>query len=53
MIQLAYPDIFNSGLEKFFEDIASQEKENTNYKLLSREITTPSKKTFSFLQKVW
>ena len=33
------------------ENIASQEKENIDYKLLSREITTPSKKPFSFLQK--
>ena len=37
--------------EKVFENIASQEKENIDYKQLSREITTPSKKTFSFLQK--
>ena len=37
--------------EKVFENIASQEKENIDYKQLSREITAPSKKTFSFLQK--
>ena len=37
--------------EKVFENITSQEKENIDYKQLSREITTPSKKTFSFLQK--
>ena len=48
---LDYPDIFDSDLKIFFENNASQEKENTDYKLLSREITTPSKKTFSFLQK--
>ena len=29
----------------------SQEKEKIDYKLISREITTSSKKTFSFLQK--
>ena len=46
-----YPNIFDSDLKKFFEKIASQEKDNINYKLLPREITTPSKKTFSFLQK--
>ena len=48
---LVYPDIFDSDLKKFFENIASHEKENNYYKLLSREITTLSKKTFSFLQK--
>ena len=48
---LGYPDIFDSDLKKFFKNIASQEKENIDYKLLSREITTPSKETFSFLQK--
>ena len=46
-----YPDIFDSDLKNFFENIASQEKENIDCKLRSREITTPSKKTFSFLQK--
>ena len=48
---LGYPDIFDSDLKKLFENIASQEKENIDYKLLPREITTPSKNTFSFLQK--
>ena len=48
---LGHPDIFDSDLKKLFENIASQEKENIDYKLLSREITTPSKNTFSFLQK--
>ena len=48
---LGYPDIFDSDLKKFFENIASEEKKNIDYKLLSREITTPSKKNFSFLQK--
>ena len=42
---------FDSDLKKFFENIASTKEENIDYKLLSREITTPSKKTFSFLQK--
>ena len=30
---LGYPDIFNSGLRVFFENIASQEEENIDYKL--------------------
>ena len=50
MFFLGYPDIFGSDLKKCFENIASQEKENINYKLLSKEITTLSKK-LSFLQK--
>ena len=44
-------DTFDSDLNKLFENIASQEKDNIDYKLLSREITTPSKNTFSFLIK--
>ena len=48
---LGYPEIFDSDLKIFFEDIVSQEKENIDYKLISREVTAPSKKTFSFLQK--
>ena len=48
---LGYPDIFDSDLKSFFENTASQGKENINYKLLSREIRKSSKKTFSFLQK--
>ena len=48
---VVHPDIFDSDLKKFFENITSHEKENNYYKLLSREITTLSKKTFSFLQK--
>ena len=47
---LGYSDIFDSDLKKFFENIASEEK-NIDYKLLSREVRTPSKKTFSFFQK--
>ena len=48
---LGYPDIFGPDLKKFSENIVSQENENNDYKLLSRKITTPSKTTFSFLQK--
>ena len=51
MFFLGYPDTFDLDLKKFFENIASQEKENIDYKLLSREIQTPSKNTFSLLQK--
>ena len=47
-----YPHIFGADLKKFSENIVSQEKENIDYKLLSRKITTPSKNTFSFLQKL-
>ena len=38
---LGYPDTFDSDLKKFFENIEYQEKKNIDYKLLSREITTP------------
>ena len=38
-------------MKKVFENIASQEKENIDCKLLPREITTPFKGTFSFFQK--
>ena len=38
-------------MKKVFKDIASEEEENIDYKLLSRQISTPSRKTFSFLQK--
>ena len=48
---LGYPNIFGPDLKKFSENIISQEKENNDYKLLSRKITTPSKNAFSFLQK--
>ena len=43
--------ITDSVLKEFFKDIASEEKESIDYKLLSRRIWTPSRKTFSFLQK--
>ena len=33
---LGYPDIFDSDLKNVFENIASQQKGNINYKLLSR-----------------
>ena len=49
---LGYPHIFGADLKKFSENIVSQEKENIDYKLLSRKITTPSKNAFSFLQKL-
>ena len=48
---LGYPDIFDSDLKEFFKNIAFEEEENIDYKLLSRQILTPSKKNFSFLQK--
>ena len=35
---LGYPDLFDSDLNEFFKDIASEEKENIDYKLLSRQI---------------
>ena len=38
-------------MKEFFKDIASEEKENIDYNLLSRQISTPSRNTFSFLQK--
>ena len=38
-------------MKKIFENIASQEKENIDCKLLSREITKPFKGSFSFFQK--
>ena len=46
---LGYPDIFDSDLKEFFKDIASEEEENIDYELLSKQISTPSRKTFSFL----
>ena len=36
-------------MEEFFKDVASEEKETIDYKLLSRQIETLSKKTSSFL----
>ena len=48
---LGYPDMSDSDLKNVFENIASQEKGNIDYKLLSREITTLPKKIFSFLEK--
>ena len=38
-------------MKEFFKDIASEEDWSINYKLLSRQISTPSRKTFSFWQK--
>ena len=45
------PDIFISDLKDFFKGVAPEEEENNDYKLLSRQILTPPKKTFSFLRK--
>ena len=38
-------------MKDFFKDVASEEEENIDYNLLSRQILTPLKNTFSFLQK--
>ena len=38
-------------MKEFFKGIASEENENIDYSLLSRQILIPPKKTFSFLQK--
>ena len=48
---LGYPDIFDSDLKEFFKDIASEEEENIDYILLSRQILIPSENIFSFLHK--
>ena len=45
------PNIFDSNLKIFFDYIASEEKENIDYSLLSTQISTPSKKTLSFLKE--
>ena len=37
-------------MKEFFKDIASEEEKNIDYKFLLRQILTPSRKTFSFLQ---
>ena len=38
-------------MKEYFKVIASEEEENIDYMLLSRQILTPSRKIFSFLQK--
>ena len=43
--------IFFIQIWKNFLKISHLKKKNIDFKLLSREITTPFKKTFSFLQK--
>ena len=48
---LGYPDIFHLDLKEFFKDIASKEKENIHYMLLSRQILTPSRSTIDFLEE--
>ena len=47
---LGYPNISDSDLKGFFKDIVSEEEENIDSNLFSRQILTPSKKTFIFLQ---
>ena len=42
---LSYSSIFNSDLKEFFKDIASEEEKYIDYKLLLKQISTPSKKT--------
>ena len=48
---LGYTNIFDSDLKELFKNIASEEKKNIDYKLLSGQILTPSKNTINFLQK--
>ena len=43
-------NIFDSDLKKFFNYIASKEKENIDYNLLSKETLTPSGNTINFSQ---
>ena len=47
----SYRNIFDSDLEEFFKDIASEEEKYIDYKLLLKQILLLSRKTFSFLQK--
>ena len=42
---LSCSSIFNSDLKEFFKDIASEEEKYIDYKLLLKQISTPSKKT--------
>ena len=48
-----YPNIFDSNLKVFFNYIASKEKRNIDYNLLSKQILLPSGNVFSFFGKVW
>ena len=47
----SYGNIFDSDLEEFFKDIASEEEKYIGHKLLLKQILLLSRKTFSFLQK--
>ena len=50
-IFLGYPNILDSDLTGFFKDIASEEKENIDYKLLTRQILVSPKKIIYFFQE--
>ena len=47
----SFPNIFYSDLKEFFNYIASEEKKNIDYEVLSRQVLIPSKNIFSFLHK--
>ena len=44
----SFPNIFYSDLKEFFNYIASEEKKNIDYEVLSRQILIPSRNLFSF-----
>ena len=46
-----YPNIFDSDLKKFFERIASQEKKNIDYNLLSKKFLLPSGDVLNFFNE--
>ena len=46
-----YPNIFDSDLKNFFERIASQEKKNIDYNLLSKKILLPSGDVLNFFNE--
>ena len=52
VVFLGYLDILNSDLKEFFKNIASEEKENIDYKLLSRKVTAPSKTILVFCKSI-
>ena len=47
----SFPNTFDLDLKKFFKDIASEEKENIDYNLLSRQILIPSGINIIFLKE--
>ena len=51
-IFLGYPNILDSDLKGFFKDIASEEKENIDYKLLTRQILVSPKKIIYFFKNM-